>query len=69
MANETNRPADQLGNPKSTKPSYDNSASTQRKRILSQLEKNRRLSTMEARDKMGILHPGGQGYGATKKRS
>src|SRR5580704_4030135 len=47
----------QLG---SSKPLYDNSASTQKKRLVKYFENNPRLSTIEARDKMGILHPGGR---------
>jgi hypothetical protein len=47
----------QLG---SSKPLYDNSASTQKKRLVKYFEKNTRLSTMEARNKMVILHPGGR---------
>ena len=60
MAYLLNHPVEQLGNPKSQKKPYDNSVSTQRKRILSYLVKNHRLSTIEARDKMGILHPCGR---------
>lgn len=50
----------QLGNHKTTKPPYNNSASTQRKRIFRYLEKNHKLSTMEAREQLGILHPCGR---------
>ena len=44
MAYKTNYPVEQLGQ----KTPYNNSVSTQKKRILSYLEKNHRLSTMEA---------------------
>ncbi|WP_347251493.1 helix-turn-helix domain-containing protein [Legionella sp.] len=60
MVFKANRPAEELGNPKSIKPPYDNSASTQRKRTLSYLEKYHRLSTIEAREKLGVLHPCGR---------
>ena len=60
MRNITNHSVRQLGNPKSSKLPYDNSVSTQRKRLVKYFESNLRLSTMEARDKMGILHPGGR---------
>ncbi|MCE0723991.1 helix-turn-helix domain-containing protein [Legionella resiliens] len=53
-----NSPAKQLGNPKSKKSLYGNSASTKRKRLLSYLEKNHRLSIIESREKLGILHLG-----------
>ena len=60
MDYKTNHPVEQLGNPKNSKPSYDNSALTQRKRILSYLKKNHRISTIEAREQFGILHPCGR---------
>lgn len=60
MAYKMNDSVGQLGNLKQPKPVYDNSASTQRKRILSYLKKNHRISTIEAREKLGILHPCGR---------
>jgi hypothetical protein len=60
MRYKTNHPAEQLGSPNTYKLPYGNSTSTQRKRILSYLEKNHRISTMEAREILGILHPGGR---------
>lgn len=39
---------------------YDNSANTQRQRIVRHFEKCPQLSTMEAREQMGILHPCGR---------
>ena len=65
MEYKTNHPVGKLGNPKIAELAYDNSALTQRKRILSYLEKNHRLSTLEAREKLGILHPGGRVIGVT----
>lgn len=48
-----------LGKLKS-KPPYDNSISSQRSRILKHFEVCPRLSTMQARDDYGILHPSGR---------
>lgn len=60
MAHSANYPVEQLDSPKYNKPLYDNSISTQKKRLVKHFESNSKLSTMEARDKMGILHPGGR---------
>ncbi|MFT4059799.1 MAG: helix-turn-helix domain-containing protein [Legionella sp.] len=60
MAYKANCPAEHLCNTKSQKSLYDNAASTQRKRILSYLEKNHKFSTIEAREKLGVLHPCGR---------
>lgn len=46
-------------NPKS-KPLYDNSTSSQCARILKHFEVCPRLSTIQARNEYGILHPGGR---------
>ena len=46
-----------LGNPKKSKPAYDNSCSSQQVRLLKHFEVYPRLSTIEARDKYGILSP------------
>lgn len=59
MAFKTNHPVRKLGNPKSKLP-YDNSVLTQKKRLIERFNDNPRLSTIEARDKMGILHPCGR---------
>ncbi|QBR84711.1 hypothetical protein E3983_10250 [Legionella israelensis] len=40
--------------------SCSNSLSTQRKKILKHFEKCPQLSTMQARNDLGILHPGGR---------
>jgi hypothetical protein len=53
-------PGDTLGNPKQPKPAYDNSTASQRARILKHFETCPRLSTMEAREHHGIMHPGGR---------
>ncbi|CAH13272.1 TPA: helix-turn-helix domain-containing protein [Legionella pneumophila] len=60
MEYKKNRPATQLGKPKSKKPLYGNSASSQRARLLKFFELTPRISTMEAREMLGILHPGGR---------
>lgn len=49
-----------LGNPNKTKRTYSNSASSQRARILEHFANCPRLSTIEAREEYGILHPGGR---------
>lgn len=46
--------------PKTKKPLYDNSAKSQRARLLKFFETTPRISTMEARDELGILHPPGR---------
>ncbi|HBD7079172.1 TPA: helix-turn-helix domain-containing protein [Legionella pneumophila] len=48
-----------LGNPK-TKFNYSNSSSSQRARILKHFESCPRLSTVEARETYGVLHPCGR---------
>ncbi|HAT1846840.1 TPA: helix-turn-helix domain-containing protein [Legionella pneumophila] len=58
MACKRNHPAKQLGKPKSKMPLYGNSASSQRARLLKFFESIPRISTMEAREVLGILHPG-----------
>ena len=52
-------PAAKLGNSKSV-PSYSNSAASQRARLLEYFFKCPRLTTMQARDNLGILHPCGR---------
>ena len=49
-----------LGNPKQPKPAYDNSTASQRARLLKNFEVCPRLSTMEAREQLGILLPCGR---------
>jgi len=56
-----------LGNPKKTKRAYSNSASSQRARILEHFANCPRLSTIEARDEYGILHPCGRVMELRKK--
>ncbi|HAT7871345.1 TPA: hypothetical protein JBE57_07525 [Legionella pneumophila] len=56
---DKNRPEGQLGTP-NAKPSYSNSASSQRARILKHFESCPRLSTVEAREIYGVLHPCGR---------
>lgn len=46
-------------NPKS-KPLYDNSTTSQSLRILKHFDVCPRLSTIQARNEYGILHPGGR---------
>lgn len=48
-----------LGNSKYSK-SYNNSLQSQRKRILEHFEKCPKLSTIQARNEYGVLHPGGR---------
>lgn len=60
MGCKKNRPAKQLGKPKSKMRLYGNSASSQRARLLKFFESIPRISTMEAREMLGILHPGGR---------
>lgn len=60
MTDKMRHSVDQMSSAKHFKQPYDNSSSTQRKRILSYLEKNHRLSTIAAREQLGILHPGGR---------
>lgn len=55
-----NGPDETLGNPKKPKPAYDNSCASQRTRILKHFEACPRLSTIEAREHHGIMHPGGR---------
>ncbi|KTD18720.1 Uncharacterised protein [Legionella lansingensis] len=57
---EKNRPVGLLGNPKSKNHLYGNSASSQRARLLKFFESIPRISTIEAREVLGILHPGGR---------
>lgn len=45
-----------LGNPKLKTP-YSNSAASQRARILKHLENGKALSTMQAREQLGIMSP------------
>tara|TARA_Y100001968_G_C19441520_1_gene762821 strand:+ start:2714 stop:3019 length:306 start_codon:yes stop_codon:yes gene_type:complete len=54
-----NRPEGLLGNPKAN-PNYSNSASSQRARLLNHFESCPRLSTVEARETYGVLHPCGR---------
>jgi hypothetical protein len=54
-----NRP-DEQGNPKKTKQSYSNTSRSQRQRILKHFHENPQLSTIEAREQYGILHPCGR---------
>src|SRR3990167_3457365 len=54
-----NGPGD-LGNPNKSKPTYSNSSSSQRARILRHFLECPRLSTIQARDQYGILHPCGR---------
>ncbi|HSW94317.1 MAG TPA: helix-turn-helix domain-containing protein [Gammaproteobacteria bacterium] len=56
-----------LGNPKKSKHPYSNSAASQRARILEHFVICPRLSTLEAREKYGILHPGGRVMELRKK--
>jgi len=56
-----------LGNSKNPKRYYDNSASSQRARILNHFANCPRLSTIEARDEYGILHPCGRVMELRKK--
>ncbi len=58
MTMQENRPV-ALGNLKRHKRPYDNSALTQRSRILASFSVCPRLSTLELRE-MGILHPCGR---------
>lgn len=60
MGCKKNRPAKQLGKLKSKMPLYGNSASSQRARLLKFFQSTPRISTMEAREVLGILHPGGR---------
>ncbi|HAU0282336.1 TPA: hypothetical protein JBF45_15455 [Legionella pneumophila] len=55
---QKNRPA-KPGNSKYFK-SYINSLQSQRKRILEHFKKCPRLSTIQARNEYGVLHPGGR---------
>ncbi|HHF7367437.1 TPA: helix-turn-helix domain-containing protein [Legionella bozemanae] len=57
MSNLINYPVAQLGNPKSKKllTSY-----SQQARLLKFLERNGKISTMKAREILGILHPCGR---------
>ncbi|BCA93799.1 hypothetical protein TUM19329_01600 [Legionella antarctica] len=52
-----NHPVGQLGNSKLTKQLYGNSSASQRARILKHFESCPQLSTMQARDKYGIMSP------------
>ncbi|MFI4957449.1 MAG: helix-turn-helix domain-containing protein [Gammaproteobacteria bacterium] len=47
------------GNPKS-KPPYNNALASQRARIIKHFANNPCLSTMQARNDLGILHPSGR---------
>ncbi|WP_131779193.1 helix-turn-helix domain-containing protein [Legionella bozemanae] len=60
MAQTINRPAEKRDNPTSNKYLHGNSASSQRTRILKHFETCPRLSTLQARNEYGILHPGGR---------
>ena len=53
-------PGKHLGKQKSSKPAYSNSVKSQREIMLRVFNENTSLSTMEARNKYGILHPGGR---------
>ena len=59
MVSKKSSPAAMLGNSKS-KSLYSNSTSSQRARILEYFSKCPRLSTMKARDELGVLHPCGR---------
>src|SRR5580704_14093664 len=60
-----NRP-EGLGNPPINQ-RYNNAASSQRTRILKHFEACPRLSTIQARNEYGILHPGGRVMELRKK--
>ena len=50
-----------LGQPKSSKRLYSNAAASQRARIIKHFEEQSpRLSTIQARNQYGILHPSGR---------
>jgi len=51
---------DGLSNSTKNQRNYSNSASSQRTRILEHFSKCPRLSTMEAREELGVLHPSGR---------
>ncbi|HAU1183357.1 TPA: hypothetical protein JBI17_11520 [Legionella pneumophila] len=57
---------DKLGSP-TFMHSYSNSIESQQARILSHFKTCPRLSTIEARNKYGILHPGGRMMELRKK--
>ncbi|MFC3909002.1 helix-turn-helix domain-containing protein [Legionella dresdenensis] len=57
---EKNHPVAQLGNHKSKRPLHDNSSSSQRARLLKYLKAYSQLSTLHARQHLGILHPCGR---------
>lgn len=55
-----NHPVGQLGNSKITKQLYSNSSPSQRARLVKYFETCPRLSTLQARKELGILHPCGR---------
>jgi hypothetical protein len=55
---EKNRPA-VLGNP-NKKPCNDNSYFTQHAKLLKHFKSSRRLTTLQAREELGIMHPSGR---------
>lgn len=60
MACKLNHPVGQLGNSKLTKRLYGNSSASQRARLLKHFENCTHLSTLQAREELGILHPCGR---------
>lgn len=54
---EKNCPVGLLGNSKKSKPPYSNATSSQRARILKHFETCQKLSTIQARNKYGVLSP------------
>lgn len=66
MTYSINHPVEQLGNPKS-KHLYSNAIRSQQARLLKHFEACPRLSTIEAREQYGILHPCGRVMELRKK--
>lgn len=60
-------PGDNLGKQKIGNPLYSNSIKSQQERILKIFRKNSSLSTIQARNEYGILHPGGRVLELRKK--
>lgn len=59
MIDKKNYPVVKLGKSNNVE-SYDNSLLTQHIRILFHFQKNKTLSTIQAREELGILHPCGR---------
>ncbi len=57
---EMKRPEKGLGNPKKLQRFNGNSCASQRTRLLKHFHDNPRLSTIQAREQYGILHPCGR---------